>query len=178
MKLSTGFTILVLTLIPSAQVLAQASIPEDVRTKMMGYIGTWSYEEQVKETPMGPEKTITGTWEARWIYDWLIEWRGTSTADGVTSSSIKYEGYDPITQGYTYWFGSGGSRGIAYDGEWNGNTIQLEFVAFSPDGRRSRGRCIWPYSADFTALPSYRCEKLTNGQWWVFRTGTATKTGS
>ena len=168
--------LLMFTLIPTAPVLAQGSIPSEVRTKMAGYVGTWSFEEQVKETPTAAEETVTGTWEARWIYDSLIEWRGSSTSGSGTSSSVEYEGYDPVMQGYTYWFASDGSRGRVYDGEWDGNTFRLQFVEFSADGEVSRGRCTWPYNSDFTALPSYSCEKLTDGAWWVFRSGKATKT--
>ena len=156
----------------SAEVLAQPSMPSAVRTNLAGYVGTWSFDEQVKDTPAGAERTVTGTWEARWVYDSLIEWR-VSDSDGKTG--IEFEGYDPLMQNYTYWFNSDGSRGRAYDGEWDGNTLRIQFVETSPNGETSRGRCTWPYNASFTALPDYTCEKLTAGKWWIFRSGSATK---
>jgi len=156
----------------STQALAQTSIPSDVHAKLSGYVGTWDFEERVKTTAAGAEKTITGRWHAAWIFESLIEWN-YSDSDGMTG--VEYEGYDPIIQNYTYWFNSDGSRGRAYDGEWDGNTLRIQFVETAPDGEVSRGRCTWPYNENFTALTSYTCEKLTDGTWWVFRAGTAAK---
>ena len=63
-------------------------------------------------------------------------------------------------QNYTYWFNSDGSRGRSYDGEWDGNTLRIQFVETSSSGETSRGRCTWPYTASFTALPDYTCETV------------------
>lgn len=164
-------------LLSLSPISAQGSIPPDIRSKMDGCVGTWRFEETVKDTPSSQEVTQTGTWEARWLFDGLLEWRGTTVSGGETTTNIELEGYDPVMQGYTYWFESDGSRGHAYDGEWEGTTFRLQFLAYGDAGAVSRGRCTWPYNADFTDLPNYFCEKLTDGEWWVFRRGVATKVG-
>jgi hypothetical protein len=166
-----------LTFTASSHVIAQSSMPPDIRAKMNGYVGTWDVEEQLRDSPGGSEKTARGTWEARWAADDRIEWLSTSTTDGRTVTSVEHEGYDPVMQVYTYWLSSDGERGHAYDGEWDGNTLRLQFVQTTAEGAQVRGRCTWPYNADFTELASYSCEKLTDGEWWVFRSGTATKRG-
>lgn len=171
------FSTIPLVLVPFSALLAQGSIPAEIRTKMDGYLGNWTVRETVKDSPSSPETTYTGTWEARWLYDGFIEWKATGTMGGKTTSSVEYEGYDPVMQGYSYWFVSDGSRGHAYDGQWEGNTITIQTVAFGVDGAVSRGRCTWPYNDDFTAIRDYFCEQLTDGKWWVSRRGTATKVG-
>lgn len=176
----TRYALLALTasmLFPISAIDAQSAIPSDIRSKMSGYVGTWNFEERLKETPTSPETTSTGTWEARWIFDSLIEWKGTNISGGQTSTNVEYEGYDPVKQGYTYWFVSDGSRGQSYDGEWDGNTLRLQTISYAANGTVIRGRCTWPYSADFTALNEYFCEQLTDGRWWVSRRGKATKVG-
>lgn len=88
---------------------------------------------------------------------------------------MEYEGYDPEKQEYTYWFASDGGRGHAFDGEWNGNTLTIQFIQIEKDGTRQRGRCTWPYNERFTELNNYTCETLTDGTWWVSRRGNAQK---
>jgi len=170
-----SFTAVALVLMPALAAHAQAPIPPDVRQKMSGYVGTWAVEEWVRETPSAPEVAQNGSWEASWYFDAFIEWKGSIESDGETISTVEYEGYDPIIQNYSYWFGSDGSRGEAYDGEWDGTTIRIQLVEYTTGGEVHRGRCTWPYSADFTELRDYFCEKLTDGNWWVFRRGSARK---
>jgi hypothetical protein len=176
-KLCAFLGIVTLVLTPFSARAAQGSIPPDIHAKMDGYVGSWTFEETNKETPSSPETTQTGTWEARWIFDGLIQWKGSWTNGGRTTTNVEFEGYDPLMQGYSYGFASDGSRGQAYDGEWDGTTLRLQFIAYGVDGTVTRGRCTWPYNADFTALPNYFCEQLTDGRWWVSRRGTATKVG-
>ena len=103
-----------------------------------------------------PEVVTTGTWEARWIFDALIEWRGTSKAGGKTTSHVEHEGYDPIMEGDTYSFGSDGSRGHAYGGEWEGNTFRLQFVGYSPPATYPEGAPSGVGWDDGAARPSPR----------------------
>lgn len=174
-RTSISLATFALALLAASHVAAQSPTPADIRAKMDRYVGTWDFEEQTRATPGAPEKTATGSWEARWVFDNLIEWSGSSTTDGHTITLIEFEGYDALQQTYTYWFDSDGGRGHAYDGEWDGNTLRIQFVDNDADGSRSRGRCTWPYNADFTEASNYFCEKLTDGEWWVFRRGTARK---
>ena len=171
----TSVAVFVLVFVPVTAAHAQTPIPPDIKTKMSGYVGTWEVEEWVKESPSGPEVVQTGMWEARWAFDAFIEWRGNMTSDGKTTTNVEFEGYDPLMQGFTFWFGSDGSRGEAYDGEWDGNTLTIQLIEHTADGQSHRGRCIWPYSADFAQIQDYHCEKLTDGEWWVFRRGSSTK---
>lgn len=159
----------------SASAIGQ--IPDEIRAKMDGYVGSWSYDEMTRDGPSATERSATGTWEARWFSDTLIQWTWTGNSPGGPVSGVEFEGYDPIRQGYTFSFASDGSRGESYDAEWVGNTLRIQFIEYTADGDVSRGRCTWPYSDDFTELEAYSCERLTNGRWWVFRRGSARKTG-
>ena len=152
---------------------AQSNIPSDIRAKMDGYVGVWDWEEQVKSSPDAEWVAKNGTWEASWVFDHLIQWRGFDADGNLTVP--EYEGYDAEKQGYTTFFVSNGARGESFDGVWDGNTITHQSILISADGVRSRNRCTWPYNSDFTAIENYTCETLTDGTWWVWRRGNAKK---
>ncbi len=165
--------IVILCFFFSSAALAQSKIPPDIRAKMDGYVGVWEYEEATRSTPNGEYETSNGQWEARWVFNYLIEWSGLDAADEV--GLIEYESYDSEKQGFAYWFAPNGTRGEGYDGTWNGNTITFQEIRTDPDGSRIRQRCTWPYNSDFTAIDEYKCEWLTDGKWWVSRQGNAKK---
>ena len=171
-------TITAIFLTISSSALAQSNIPADIKAKMNGFVGKWEIQEEWKSSPSSDPAEVSGQWEARWAFDSLIEWRATYSSADWTFTSIEYEGYDPILQGYTYWFNSDGSRGQVFDGVWDGNTMKLQAVDIATDGTRTRVRCTWPYNKDFTAIVNYKCETLTKGSWWVSRTGNAKKVKS
>ena len=176
---SRGLTIIVAILLAvSSSSLAQSHIPADIKAKMDGYVGTWEFQEEIKSSPSSKSLAIAGKWEAHWIFESLIEWSATYTSSEGRGSAIEYEGYDPVLQGYTYWFDSSGSRGQVFDGAWDGNTMKLQAIEIAADGTRTRLRCTWPYNNDFTAIVNYKCETLTKGSWWVSRTGNAKKVKS
>ena len=162
----------------SASALAQSNIPADVKAKMNGFVGKWEIQEEWKSSPSADPEEVSGQWEARWVFDSLIQWRGTFSSADWAITYIEYEGYDSILQGYTYWFDSDGGRGQAFDGVWDGNTQKIQAVDIATDGTRSRVRCTWPYNNDFTAIVNFKCETLTKGSWWVSRTGNAKKVKS
>ena len=172
-RLLTIVSAIILTV--PAIALAQSNIPADIKAKMNGYVGTWEVKEETRSSPSAEFVTLTAEWQVRWIFDSLIEWRSTSSSSQGDGSSVEYEGYDPVMQGYTYWFSSDGSRGQIFDGVWDGNTMNLQEISFAADGVRTRNRCTWPYNKDFTAIVNFKCETLTNGSWWVSRTGNAKK---
>jgi hypothetical protein len=171
-----AITAILLTI--SASALAQSNVPADIKAKMNGYVGTWKFQEETKSSPTSDSVTVTGTWEASWVFDSLIEWRGTFSSSEGTVTTVEYEGYDADRLGYTYYFVSDGSRGELFNGVWTGNTIIFGAIHIDADSTRTRFRCTWPYSKDFSAVVNYSCETLTNGSWWVSRTGNAKKAKS
>ena len=154
--------------------LAQLSIPADIKAKMNGYVGAWEFSEETLQTPSSDPVEVSGEWVARWIFDSLIEWRGTFISAESKVTTVEYEGYDRQNQGFTYWFTSGGYRGNLYDGEWDGNAISFQEKSTAPDGSTWRSRCKFSYSDNFTKM-DYACDELTDGAWWTYRRGSAKK---
>ena len=175
MKRYTFTGLILAAIIASTNGYADSAIPTDIKEKMNGYVGSWVFEEEVKDTPKSESVAFSGTWDTRWVFDDLIEWRATFSSSEVSGTVVEYEGYDPVMQGYTYWWVSNGARGQAFDGHWDGNTMYIQAIDIAPDGTRKRVRCVWPYNDDFTEMVNYKCEALEDGKWWVNRTGSAKK---
>ena len=153
---------------------AEEQIPDAIKAKMDGYVGVWEFSEEVMGTPGSEPVEVSGEWSAKWIFDHLIEWRGTFNSADSKYTTVEYEGYDKQNKGYTHWFASSGYRGNLYDGVWNGNTASYQDKTFAPDGTATRGRCKFSYNKDFTHV-DYACEALTDGAWWTSRRGSAKK---
>jgi hypothetical protein len=154
--------------------LGQLSIPADIKAKMNGYVGVWEFSEETLQTPSSDPVEVSGEWVVRWIYDSLIEWRGTFIAAESKFTTVEFEGYDSQNQGFTYWFTSHGLRGNLYDGVWDGNTISFQEKSVAPDGSTTRSRCKFSYSDNFTKI-DYTCDQYTDGAWWTSRRGSARK---
>jgi hypothetical protein len=175
MKRYTLAGVILAAIIASINGYADTAIPTHIKEKMNGLVGSWVFEEETKGTPTSESVTTTGTWDTRWIFDNLIEWRATFSSSEGSGTTVEYEGYDPLIQGYSYWWVSNGERGQFTNGHWDGNTAYQLSIDIAPDGTRQRGRCTWPYNDDFTEIVNYQCERLEDGKWWVYRTGSAKK---
>ena len=153
---------------------AEEQIPGAIKAKMDGYVGIWEFSEDSINSPGSDPVSISGEWSAKWVFDHLIEWRATFNSGDATVTTVEHEGYDRQNRGFSYWFTSAGSRGVLYDGVWDGNTASFEGKSFAPDGTPTRSRCKFAYNEDFTRV-EYACETIADGEWWTSRKGSAKK---
>ena len=164
------FVALILAIVGlSANGIADSAIPAHIKEKLDGFVGTWEYEQEIRQTQSSDWEKSTGSWSSHWVYDYLIETRGGG------GSAIQYTGYDPMMQIYSYWFQSDGTHGRFVDGYWDGNTWYLDNFGIEDNGVPWRGRCSFPFNDDFTAIMNYQCEALEDGDWYVWRKGSAKK---
>lgn len=146
--------------------------PEQAR---IGYYeGTWQYEGEAKESPMGPAGKVSMTETCQWFdggFHLICRSEGTNPMGSVTAQGIM--GYDPAEQNYTYYgFNSRGEafmvRGsVAGDvWTWTGE--------MSLEGTPLRFRAITTHESP-TAY-SFKLEMSAGGgEWMVLEEGRATK---
>lgn len=170
--LAVGMLAFVWAAVARAQTEMKSTRLPDVQ-RMEGYIGDWVFEEKTKASPMEPEQTVKGTWQARWHGTQLVEWRSRATVSGSEQTSVEVEGWDPSRKmQHSSWFVSDGSRGT-FTGTWSGTTLTFDGVAVSAEGKTTKARCTFPWGG-FTSF-EYRCESAEKGKTWVSRVGKASK---
>jgi hypothetical protein len=154
-----------------AQTAAPRRSPEVER--LAGYVGDWTFEEKVRDSPTAPEQTVQGTWQARWL-GYQVEWRARFTSGGKEVTAVEVEGWDPVKKSeYSSWFLSNGTRGTL-TGTWNGPTLTTDGSWVSADAKQGRDRCTFAFAADFSSV-DYRCEGGERGKTWVSRVGRGVK---
>jgi hypothetical protein len=161
-------TLSVLGLVCAAGI-AQA---QEELTRFDVWVGDWTWADVSKDSPSGDEVKMEGTSEIRRIGDLFIEFRFKwKDADGKEQRHTGIVGYDPIEKSYfNHSFGSDGWRGVG-SVTFGEDSVTSEWAGATATGEKTRTRCTDALSEEWT----YKCERMTDGKWWVFATGKATK---
>jgi len=156
---------------------AQEAKPGPQHQKMHVWIGDWTWEEEVRDSPSEPWYKATWTGQVSLLPGgFFIEFRWKGNLKGREIFVLEIEGYDPIKKtNVTSFFDSLGVMGHVTSAVYSDNREDVEFTQTTADGKTIRCRCTHTFAADFMSLTS-SCEKLTDGEWWVFNKGSATKT--
>lgn len=144
--------------------------PEHQRLEI--WVGEWTYEGVLKDTPLGPGGKFAGRETIRWIIDGLFL-EATAKDKGVYGSKeIAYEGvvirwYDPLSKGYRQQvFDSDGFAGTGvatFDGTiWIATTTSMD-----RKGKTTRSRTTATFSSDGKSHSSKSEVSLDDGKTWM-----------
>ena len=144
---------------------------EDLK-KLDVWVGDWTWVDMVKDGPTGDERKMEGTAQVRRIGDFFYEFRSQwKDADGKDQRWTGIAGYDPVKKSYfNYSFGSDGWRGTG-SLTFGDDAATTDWAGVTAGGEKSRLRCTDMLSEQWT----YKCERMTDGKWWVSFTGKSTK---
>lgn len=133
-------------------------------------IGTWSGEEEIRESPEGAWEKGNSEWEVRWLPGgYVAQTSGKIRIGEEESSWIQVWGYDPSKDTVVSWYAdSTGALGSVTSSGWEGTTFLSNWTDIGPDGMTVVGRCFWKHSADFNSVAA-NCDQFTDGTWWTFR---------
>jgi hypothetical protein len=88
---------------------------------------------------------------------------------------VEIHGYDP-RQKTGFYFGVDDSGSLARaTWEWTTERARrMDGTAVAPDGTGFQWRCTWEFAVGFGSVQG-TCERLTNGEWWIYRKAKGTK---
>ena len=154
----------------SGVAFAQATGPTEQVKQWQPLIGKWVNQEEQRDGPEEPWQKVASEWEIRWVPGgFFIETPGTMAfADGEEAAWQQIWGYDPAEK--THFAISFGRLGdVGKDTfKWTGTTLEVEGTDISFDGTQSQTRCTYEHLNNYTAMDG-KCERLTDGKWWVYR---------
>ncbi len=150
--------------------------PGPEHQQLQAFVGTWTFEGEMKPGPMGPGGKMTGTDRIQWLPgNFAVERRFEGTGPMGKISGIEIMTYDPAKKAHTYTYfdnmGSIGSGTLTISGStWTGTGTS------NMAGKTMHDRCKLTLGAGSTTL-AISCEMSTDGKTWthVFD-GKATKT--
>ena len=139
--------------------------PGPEHQRLSPFVGTWTFEGELKPGIMGPGGKITGTDRITWMPGgFYLERRVDGKMAGAEMKALEIMGYDAAKKVYTFTYfdnmGSQGSGTLTVAGDtWNatGNA--------SMGGMAIRERCALTFGAGNTTL-TVKCEASTDGTKW------------
>jgi len=167
-----------ITVVNGAGALAQSptvSCAGDVK-QLTPMLGRWVYREEFRRKPDAAWEIGASEWENRWLGEGcFLDSPGSITfPTGQRVRVVQVYGYDPVRKlRFIYYFASEGTVGTGV-WEWSGATGKQEIAEVAADGTTVSLRCASTFSADAYSMEG-ACERLTDGNWWVFRRFKGTK---
>jgi hypothetical protein len=140
---------------------APAPKPGPEHQKLEIWVGDWTYEGEVKATPLGPAGKISGKNSTKLILGgFFLEFRGEEKGPAGTTQWQEIDGYDPVTKRYTWkgFYSDGAAQTVTYTFEGNTGSFSGTQVAggkkykirgtfvFTPDNNSNVTK--WEISAD------------------------------
>jgi hypothetical protein len=167
---SVAIIAVIVVLISTFTAFGQSAKPGPVHQKMHVWLGDWTWEEEVRDTPTGAWYKTTWTGQVRLMQGGFFnQFRFKGNVKGREVTSLEIEGYDPIKKtNVTSFFDSDGTMGHVTSATYEGNKEEVEWYSVDAIGKRIQARCTWNFSSDSMSL-SGSCEQLTDGKWWLFR---------
>ena len=155
---------------PELRAESQAPVPnpgpEHKRLEILA--GTWAYEGQTSETPLGPKEKFKGKLTSRFILDgFFLETRWEEKNPTGLAQGVEIHGYDAAAQQYrTYMFGNDGSQMIGTDTDI-GDGIQFEYQMTDAKGRKMLAKAAATFTPDHRQFTSRWQLSVDGGKTWM-----------
>jgi len=156
----------VLFLSVAVQSQAPVAKPGPEHKKLDIWVGDWTYEGEVKATPLGPAEKFSGKNSTKQILGgFYIEFRGEDKGPAGVVQWFEIDGYDPLIKKYTWnnFSSDGGGQTVTY-------TIEGQTVPYSGTqifgGKQAKIRGTIVFSADFKTNIDKR-EVSVDGKTWM-----------
>jgi hypothetical protein len=162
--------ILAVILASSGAAFAQAAGPMEQVKQWNAVIGKWVNQEEWRNGPDEPWEKVSSEWDTQWIAGgFFVESPGKRVfANGQEDRWEQIWGFDPAQKThFSMWFNNAGGMG-RWTYQWTGTTLEFVGTDVSSDGTESRTRCTWEHTDNYTKADA-RCERLTDGKWWVYQ---------
>jgi hypothetical protein len=140
--------------------------PGPEHQKLEAFVGTWTFEGEMKPGPMGPGGKMTGTDRIQWLPgNFFVERRFEGKGPMGQMSGVEIMGYNPTKKVHTYNFFD--SMGMAGSGTLtlSGSTWTATGTA-NMDGKVIHDRCNLALGAGSTTL-TIKCEMSMDGKAWT-----------
>jgi len=157
---------LVGTLLPVTLQAQAPPTPGPEHKKLAIWVGDWTYEADVKATPLGPASKVSGKVTVRpALGGFFVEWNGEDKGPAGPGRWHEIDGYDPATKKYM-WFtfaSDGGLQTVTYT--IDGTNLPYAGTQVSGGSRyQIKGTVV--FAADFMSNVEKR-EISLDGQTWV-----------
>ena len=140
--------------------------PGPEHKKLEAFVGTWTFEGEMKPGPMGPGGKMTGTDRVQWLPgNFFVERRFEGKGPGGEMKGVEILGYDSGKKVYTYnFFDSMGITGLG--------TMTVSGNTWTVSGTSSMGatvfhdRCTLGFGGGMNTL-TITCEVSPDGKTWT-----------
>lgn len=144
--------------------------------KLAAQVGDWSYEGNIKESPLGPAGKYSGKYSCRWaLVGYFLEYRGEEKNPLGMLKWFEMDGYDPVNKKYT-------TYSAASDGSQSTGSFTVEgrqwvcLVDGIQAGKQFKERQTLDFSSDGLSY-TWKCEISMDGKSWsLLAEDKATKT--
>ena len=136
-------------------------------------LGTWSYQGEAKESPLGPGGKITGSETCEWFsggFGVVCRSKGTGPKGPMTSMSVM--SYDEMRKAYTYYSLSSQGDNIFIRGQLKGNVWTWE-DDITMEGKPMKIRAT--VTEESPTVTHFKLEAGAAGQMMVVEEGKSTK---
>ena len=160
------------------QAQAPAPNPGPEQKKLEIWVGDWTYEGEMKATPLGPAGKFSGKNNTSPILGgFFIEFRGEEKGTAGTTQWLEVDGYDSVSKKFTW-------NGFSSDGSVQTVTYTIEGTTVPYSGTlivggkqyKIRGTCV--FTPDFTINVDKREISVDGKAWMPFWEAKATKVKS
>jgi hypothetical protein len=160
----------------AAPAMAQEAMKPGPEHARIGYFaGTWQYDGDAKESPMGPGGKITNTETCEWFaggFSLVCRSDGANPRGPVKGGAVW--GFDPAQRKYTYYGYNSFGEAFYVLGQVSGQVWTWNFEMPMEGGAKAEGRVTLTEQSP-TAF-SFRFELSTDGtNWMLMEEGRATK---
>jgi Protein of unknown function (DUF1579) len=158
----------VVSCIGAGKAWAQAPSPQKPgaeQKKLEGFVGTWAYEGESKQSPFSPAGKVIGTDVFEMLPGGFFlthHWDEKNPIGSV--KGVEIWAYDAVKKSYTFNYytsvGEMGSGPITVSGNaWTSSTAGVTF-----DGKQAWSRCVTTFAGAMTF--TMKCDASTDGKTW------------
>ena len=174
MKKLLVIVLLVLAVPYLAHGQAQPPKPGPEVQKLGYYVGTWTYDSELKAGPFGPAGKISGTETCEWFTGGFhIVCRGEGTGPSGKRAYLNFQSYDAETKAYTYHGISSAGEDDSSQGSLTGSTWTW-FWDGTAAGKPAKYRIV-VMEVSPTAYTFKMEYSVAGGPWTALEEGKATK---
>jgi Protein of unknown function (DUF1579) len=165
---------LALAVLTTPALAQEAPKPGPEHARIGYFAGTWQFEGEAKESPMGPGGKMSGTETCQWFAGgFQLVCQGDMTGPQGAGKSGSVWAYDPAQQAYTYFGYSSLGQSFYVPGKVDGKVWTWN-AEFPVEGSTVQMRVT--LTEESPTAYSYRMESSADGATWaVVEEGRATK---
>jgi hypothetical protein len=155
-------------LVFAVAIIAQTPAPKPgpEQKKLEIWVGKWTYEGEVKATPLGSAGKYTGTATVRPVLGgFFVEWRGEEKGTTVTTQWFEIDGYDALNKNFMW-------KGFNNDGSFDTAAYTIEANTVNFTGTRILGENQYKFRGSIVFAPDFmswvqKQELSADGKTWM-----------